>query len=85
MSKDVKQFVRNCKTYKLTKTSTTGMPYSLQLLPTAIRPWEVLSVDFITRLPLVNGYNSIATFVDTFTNHAHFVPCSSTITARDLA
>jgi hypothetical protein len=45
----------------------------------------MFSVDFITHLPSVNGYNSIATFVDTFTKHAHFVPCSSTITARDLA
>jgi hypothetical protein len=39
----------------------------------------MFSVDFITHLPLVNGYNSIATFVDIF------LPCSSTITARDLA
>jgi hypothetical protein len=45
----------------------------------------MFSVDFITHLPLLNGYKSIATFVDTFTKHAHFVPCSSTITACNLA
>jgi hypothetical protein len=61
------------------------MPYSLQPLPTATRSWEMFIVDCITHLPLLNGYNPIATFVDIFTKQAHFMPSSSTINARDLA
>jgi hypothetical protein len=46
----------------------------------------MFTVDFITDLPLLNGYNNpVATFVDIFTKQAHFMPCSSTINARDLA
>jgi hypothetical protein len=45
----------------------------------------MFSVAFITNLPLINGYNSIATFADTFSKQAHTVPSSFTITARELA
>ena len=42
-------------------------------------------MDFITNLPNVDGYDAIATFVDMFTKQAHFAPCSSSITATQLA
>ena len=42
-------------------------------------------MDFISGLPLADGYNSIATFVDTFTKQAHFVPCTSKINAEELS
>jgi hypothetical protein len=42
-------------------------------------------MDFISGLPLADGYDSIATFVDTFTKQAHFVPCSSKINAEDFS
>jgi hypothetical protein len=42
-------------------------------------------MDFISGLPLADGYDSIATFVDTFTKQAHFVPCTSKINAEELS
>ncbi len=44
-----------------------------------------MSMDFIPGLPLADGYDSIANFVDTFTKQAHFVPCTSMINAEELA
>jgi hypothetical protein len=44
-----------------------------------------MSMDFISGLPLADGYDSIATFVDTFTKQAHFVPCTSKINAEELS
>jgi hypothetical protein len=54
-------------------------------LPTPSRPWDTMSMDFISGLPLADGDDSIATFVDTFTKQAHFVPCSSKINAEDFS
>ncbi len=52
------------------------MYISLQVLRKKIkRGWETLSY----------GYDSIATFVDTFTKQAHFVPCTSKISAEELS
>ena len=42
-------------------------------------------MDFITGLPLIEGYDAIATFVDCFTKQAHFIPCSSKINAEQFA
>jgi hypothetical protein len=42
-------------------------------------------MDFISGLPIADGYDSIATFVDTFTKQAHFVPCTSKINAEELS
>ena len=39
----------------------------------------------ITGLPLIEGYDAIATFVDCFTKQAHFIPCSSKINAEQFA
>ena len=42
-------------------------------------------MDFITGLPLQDGFNAITTFVCTFTKQAHFIPCSISIDAPQLA
>ena len=54
-------------------------------LPVPTRPWESVSLDFITCLPNVEGYDAILTVVYTLTKMAHFIPCTSTVNARQLA
>ena len=54
-------------------------------LPVPTRPWESVSLDFITCLPNVEGYDAILTVVCTLTKMAHFIPCTSTVNARQLA
>ena len=61
----------NCARIKAKPTKPLG---KLDPLPKATRPWDILSMDFIIGLALVEGYDAIATFVDTFTKHAHFIP-----------
>jgi hypothetical protein len=50
----------------------------------ATRPWEIISTDFITGLPIVDGFDYIATFVDSFTTQALFIPYSIHINATQL-
>ena len=38
------------------------------------KAWIHISIDFIMKLPLVQGYNSILVVVDRFTKMGHFVP-----------
>ena len=42
-------------------------------------------VDFITKLPLAQGYDSILVVVDQFTKMAYFVPTTEKTTAESLA
>ena len=54
-------------------------------LPVPTRPWDSVSMDFITNLPNVDGYDAILTVVCSLTKMAHFIPCNSTVNSRHLA
>ena len=49
------------------------------------RPWHSISADFITELPISNGYNSILVIVDRALKQGIFVPCDKHITSAELA
>ena len=48
-------------------------------------PWVDVSADFITDLPLSNGFDSILMVVDWFSKETEFIPCNKTATALDTA
>ena len=43
-------------------------------------PWVDVSADFITDLPLSNGFDSILTVVDQFSKETEFILCNKTAT-----
>jgi len=47
--------------------------------------WTHISADFITKLPLAQGYDSILVIVDRFTKMAHFIPTTEKMSAEGLA
>ena len=49
------------------------------------KAWTHISADFITKLPLAQGYDSILVVVDWFTKMAHFVPTTEKTMAEGLA
>jgi len=49
------------------------------------KAWTHISADFITKLPLVQGYDSILVIVDRFTKIAHFIPTIEKTSAEGLA
>jgi len=55
----------------------------LNLIPE--KAWTHISADFITKLPLAQGYDSVLVVVDWFTKMAHFVPTTEKTTAEGLA
>ena len=46
--------------------------------------WTHISVDFITKLPLAQGYDSILVVVNRFTKMAHFVSTTEKTSAEGL-
>jgi len=49
------------------------------------KPWSHISADFITKLPLAQGYDLILVVVDRLTKMAHFIPTTEKTTAGRLA
>jgi len=49
------------------------------------RPWTHISADFITKLPLVQGYDSILVVVNRLTKMVHFIPTTEKTLAEGLA
>jgi len=49
------------------------------------KAWTHISMDFITKLPLVQEYDAILVVVDRFTKMAHFIPTTERTSAEELA
>ena len=48
------------------------------------KAWTHISADFITKLPLAQGYDLILVVVDRFTRMAHFIPTTEKTSAEGL-
>jgi hypothetical protein len=83
--KDVKYFVKLCSKCQRIQPRTDKPYGSSMSLPVPIRPWDSVSMDFITNFPNVDGYDAILTVVCTLSKTAHFIPCNSTVVSRQLA
>ena len=58
----------------------------LQPLPIPKSKWEVISLDFITSLPLTQkNHDSIMVVVDKLRNSSHFIPVKSTYKVVNIA
>lgn len=54
-------------------------------LPIPDRPWSVIGIDFIVKLPLSPTYDSIFVITDHMTKGAHFIPCNESMDSHALA
>ena len=74
MREDVEEYVHMCIICQQDKSDTQRQGGLLQSLPIPERPWMSVSMDFITHLPQVQGYNGIMVVVDRFSKYVVFVP-----------
>ena len=85
VTREVKRYVEGCDACQQNKNRTEQLVG--KLMPNSIpdKAWTHISADFITKLPLAQGYDSILVVVDWFTKMAHFVPTTEKTTAEGLA
>ena len=81
MRKDVEAYVAACLICQQTKYSTQAPAGLLQPLPVPAQVWEEVTIDFITWLPVLQGFTVILVVVDRLTKSAHFAPLSNPFTA----
>lgn len=85
MRSDIDSFCRACPVCQQNKTSTQKPAGLLQPLPIPNTCFESISMDFITHLPVSNGYDCIFTVVDRFSKFVRFIPMHSTDDAPRVA
>ena len=88
MKEWIQQYVKGCGVCQQNKTNTH--PQKLPLYPITpiegARPFETIAMDWIMKLPLSMGYNSILTITDHNCSKAILLyPCKEAMRTEDLA
>jgi len=85
ITKEVKRYVKGYNACQHNK-NCTEQPAG-KLMPNSIpeKPWTHISADFITKLPLAQGYDSILVVVDRLTKMVYFIPTTEKTSAEGLA
>ena len=84
--KDTQAYIANCLLCARNKPLQRKPFGELQPLQTPKGPWQSISMDFITNLPLTSqGNDCILTLVDRFTKMCHFVPTTTACTSTQAA
>ena len=85
VTKEVKKYVEECNTCQRNKNRTEAPAGKLIPNSTPEKPWAHISADFITKLPLAQGYDSILVVCDRMTKMAHFISTTEKTSAEGLA
>jgi len=85
VTKEVGRYVDGCdacQRYKNRSEAPVG-----KLMPNTIpeKPWSYILADFITKLPLAQGYDTILVVYDRFSKMAHFIATTEKTSAEGLA
>jgi len=71
----IRQYIRNCHACQRSKALRDGTNGLLQPLPIFQQRWQDIAMNFITGLPLSEGYNAICTIICRLSKDRHYVPC----------
>jgi RNase H-like domain found in reverse transcriptase/Integrase zinc binding domain/Chromo (CHRromatin Organisation MOdifier) domain len=85
MRSKVRKFIGHCDTCRRAKPVRHSPFGLLQPLPVPSERWTDISMDFITDLPLSQGYDCLLVFKDRLTKMAHLVPTLKSASAEDVA
>jgi len=85
VTREVKRYIEGCDSCQRNK-NRIEQPAG-KLMPNSIpeKPWTYILADFITKLPLAQGYDAILVVVDQLTKIVHFIPTTKRTSAEGLA
>ncbi|QRV87030.1 Retrotransposable element Tf2 protein [Ceratobasidium sp. AG-Ba] len=85
MKKSVNDYVANCESCIRNKHSNQVPPGLLNPIEAPDKPWEEITFDLITGLPVSEGFTAILTVVDRLTKMVHFIPTTNEANGVDVA
>ncbi|KAG0158309.1 hypothetical protein PDIDSM_5822 [Penicillium digitatum] len=86
MYRKVRFYIKTCDTCQRNKPARHSPYGELQLSETPTNPWEWITMDFITKLPVSEGqHDMIMVIVDRLTKYAYMIPTTETIDANQMA
>ncbi|GJP84276.1 hypothetical protein CLOP_g14339 [Closterium sp. NIES-67] len=86
MVTNVQRYVAACPICQRMKSSHQRPTGLLQPLEPPQRPWQHVTMDFVTGLPAgPSGNDAVLVVVDRLTKMAHYAPCRTSITAEETA
>jgi hypothetical protein len=88
MRLDITEYVKGCAECQRHKVNTRPTKAPLQPIYPKLEaaPFETVALDFIVKLPVSQGYDSILTITDQgCTKAAIFIPCNEDVTAEETA
>jgi len=81
----VHRYVDHCDTCRRIKPIRHAPFGLLKPIEPPHRPWDSISMDFITGLPTSNGSDTLWVIIDRLTKMGHFVACDGTMDPAELA
>lgn len=85
MKDDVQTYMKSCLVCQMDKIEQKNETCLLYPLHIPERPWQCLSMDFITRFPKVQGYRLVVLVVDQFSKYAVFIPAPHECPIKEFA
>jgi len=85
ITRDVGRYVEGCNLCQRMKNRTEEVAGKLKLSEVPEKPWTHLTVDFITKLPVVAGKDAILVVCDRLSKITHFVATTERTSAEGLA
>ena len=84
MKSDLKQHIKECGVCQQMKHETCKPTGLLQPLPIPIRPWSVVSMDFVSGLLTSQRLDTVMVVMDSLTKYVHFIGLSLILLLRWL-
>jgi len=85
VTREIGWYIEGCDLYQRIKNRTEEVVGKLKLGEVPEKPWTHISVDFITKLPIVAEKNTILVVYDKLSKMTHFVATIEGMTAEGLA
>ena len=85
MWKDIQQFCHSCDICQKIKPDLQGKKGLLWPHQIPTLPWDVVSLDLITGLPWLQGYDAILVIVDKLLKYTLYAPTTSTLSQSGFA
>ena len=84
MTRDVGRYVEGCNMCQRMKNRIEEIVGKLKLSEVPEKPWTHISVDFITKLPVVAGRDAILVVYNRLSKMTHFVAMTEGTSAEGL-